>query len=193
VSWQPLDVVSTELVYEDGHEHYRNIAINGKATKKGIEELPGSWSTGEFGTVLADLFSPATAADFRFRNQARAGGRAAMVYNFSVERPHSHWKIMVASQAVLPSFKGSVWIDKETNRVLRIEMQATHLPEAFPSDQIESATDYEYVRFGDRQYLVPVHAETLMCQRGTDTCARNTIDFRNYHKFSGESSITFQK
>jgi hypothetical protein len=192
VSWQPLDVVSTALVYENGRESYRDVSINGKLTKKNIEDLPGSWSTGEFGTVLADVFSPSTAADFRYRRESRSGGRSAMVYDFSVDRPHSHWRIMVASQMVQPSYRGSVWIDKETKRVLRIEMQATRLPEAFPSDKVESATDYEFVRFADRQFLVPVHAETLSCERGTDNCGRNTIDFRNYHKYSGESSIIFK-
>jgi len=192
VSWQPLDVVSTALVYENGKESYRDVSINGKLTKKNIEDLPGSWSTGEFGTVLADVFSPSTAADFRYRGGSRSGGRAALVYDFLVAREHSHWRIMVASQMVQPSYRGSVWIDKETKRVLRIEMQATHLPEAFPSDKVESATDYEFVRFADRQFLVPVHAETLSCERGTDNCGRNTIDFRNYHKYSGESSIIFK-
>ena len=43
------------------------------------------------------------------------------------------------------------------------------------------------------QYLLPVHAENLSCQRGTSYCSKNTIDFRNYHKYTGESSITFEK
>jgi hypothetical protein len=192
VSWQPLDVVSTALVYENGRESYRDVSINGKPTKKNMEELPGSWSTGEFGTVLADVFSPSTAAEFRYRKESRSGGRSALVYDFSVDRPHSHWRIMVASQMVQPSYRGSVWIDKETQRVLRIEMQTTHMPEAFPSDKVESATDYEFVRFSERQFLLPVHAETLSCERGTDNCSRNTIDFRNYHKYSGESTIIFK-
>ncbi|MFN7994930.1 MAG: hypothetical protein U0Q18_15090 [Bryobacteraceae bacterium] len=192
VSWQPQDIVSTDLVYEDGRESYKNVSVNGKLTKKGIEDLPGAWSTGEFGTVLADVFSPATAADFRYRKESRSGGRLAYMFDFTVAREHSHWKVMVASQLISPSYRGSVWIDKETKRVLRIEMQATRIPEAFPSDKVESATDYEFVRFAEHQYLVPVHAETLMCQRGTDVCSRNTIDFRNYHKYSGESSITFK-
>jgi hypothetical protein len=37
-----------------------------------------------------------------------------------------------------------------------------------------------------------VKAEVLSCQRGTNTCQRNTIEFRNYHKYSGESTITFK-
>ncbi len=193
-NWQPYDVISMALVYEKGHESYRNLQINGKATKKKIEDLSGAWSTGEFGSVLADVFSPATAADFEYRKQTRVGGRAAMVYDFSVEREHSHWRIMVASQLILPPYQGSVWIDKETKRVLRIEMQATHIPDAFPADKVEMATDYEFVRFGEeKQFLVPVHAESLGCQRDSGTCTRNAIDFRNYHKFSGESVITFDK
>jgi len=192
-NWRPLDVISMALVYENGQESYRNLQVGGKPTKKKIEDLSGAWSTGEFGTVLADVFSPSTAADFEYRKQSRSGGRAALVYDFSVEREHSHWRIMVASQLLMPSYKGSIWIDKDTNRVLRIEMQATHIPEAFPTDKVEMATDYEFVRFGEQQFLVPTHAETLGCQRDTGACNRNAIDFRNYHKFTGESSITFDK
>jgi len=192
-NWQPQDIVSMALVYENGKESYRNLAINGKATKKNIEDLSGSWSTGEFGSVLADIFSPATAADFEYRKESRSAGRASLIYDFSVEREHSHWRIMVASQLITPPYKGSVWIDKQTNRVLRIEMQATHIPDAFPVDKVEMATDYEFVRIADRQFLVPVHAESLGCQRDTSSCSRNAIDFRNYHKYSGESTINFDK
>ena len=32
--WQTIDVLETDLVYEDGKEHYRNIKINNRAVKK---------------------------------------------------------------------------------------------------------------------------------------------------------------
>jgi hypothetical protein len=191
-NWQAIDVVRTEVVYENGKEDYRNITINGKAVKKGMEELSGSWSTGEFGTVLVDLFSPATNADFRFRRNSRASGIDARMYDFFVERENSHWLIRSGSQSFQPGYKGSVWVDPKTARVLRIEMQARNLPEEFPLDKVESATDYEYVRLAaTSQFLLPVHAETLSCQRGSSRCSRNTIDFRNYHKYAGESNIQF--
>ena len=62
-------------------------------------------------------------------------------------------------------------------------------------DTVETAADYEYVRIGGgtQQFLLPVHSESLSCQRGTSNCSRNTIDFRNYKKYSGEASITFDK
>lgn len=191
-SWQAQDVITAEVIYEEGKEHYRNLTINGKATKKNMEEMGGSWSTGEFGTVLRDLFSPATAAEFRSRRETTMAGMASMMYDFQVEREGSHWHIQVASQSVMPPYKGSVWIEKSTGRVLRIEMQTRNMPSEFPMDKVESSSDYEYIRIGGtQQFLLPVHAETLSCQRGTNVCSRNAIDFRNYRKYSGEATITF--
>ncbi len=193
VDWRPLDIVSAELVYEKGRERYGKLAINGKPTKKSIEELPGAWSTGEFGTVLVDLFSPATAADFRHRKESKIANRDVSVFDFDVDHEHSHWHIHAPSQSVLPAYRGSIWIDKETGRVLRIEMLASRMPQEFPYDKVESATDYEYIRIGEGQFLLPVHSETLMCERGTNICSRNAIDFRNYHKYAGEATIIFGK
>jgi hypothetical protein len=192
VNWQPQDVVSMEVVYDQGKESYRNIAVNSKPSKKSMQELGGAWSTGEFGTVLIDLFSPATAADFRYRRGSVTAGKSTLVYDFDVQQPNSHWNIIGAAQSYKPAYRGTVWIDKQTYRVLRIEMQAYHFPEDFPFDKVESATDYDYVRFAaDQQFLMPVHAETLMCSRGTNQCSMNKIDFRNYHKYAGESVISF--
>jgi hypothetical protein len=190
-SWHAVDVVTTDLVYDQGKENYKNIMVNGKPTTKPLEET-GAWSTGEFGTLLIDLFSPATDAEFNFLRDGRTSGVDAKIYNFSVRRENSHWDIHFGSQSYTPAFEGSTWIDPKTGRVLRIEIEAKGLPSGFPSDHVESATDYAYVRLGDAQeYLLPTHAEILSCQRGTNYCSRNTIDFRNYHKYTGESSIQF--
>lgn len=191
-NWHPLDVVSMEVVYENGKENYRNFALNGKPTSKPMSELGGAYSTGEFGTVLIDLFSPATAAEFHPRGEARIAGVTAKTYDFDVKRENSHWDLHFGSQSYSPAYSGSVWIDPQTGRVLRIEMQARSLPKDFPTDHVESATDYQYVRLGGtQQFLLPVHSETLSCQRGTQYCSRNTIDFRNYHKYTGESTVEF--
>src|SRR4029434_9672182 len=61
VDWRPLDVVSAVVVSENGRDEYRDLTINGKPVNKRIEEIGGAWSTGEFGMMVADLFSPATA------------------------------------------------------------------------------------------------------------------------------------
>ncbi len=192
VSWHALDVVGMEVLYQGGKEDYRKLTLNGRPVNKKIDEMGGAWSTGEFGTVLIDLFAPQTAADFRYKSDSRVAGILTKEYTFNVTHANSHWTIHMGSQQYDPAYKGSVWIDPKTARVMRIEMQAYGFPSDFDSDDVESATDYEYVRLGDaKQYLLPVHAETLSCQRGTPYCSRNAIDFRNYKKYTGESTITF--
>ncbi len=190
--WHAVDVVSLDMVYQDGKEDYRNIAINGKPWKKPIEES-GAWSTGEFGTILRDLFSPSTAATFKYSKDSTASGLPAHMYNFTVDRAHSHWRVTMVAQSIFPSYKGSIWLDKTGARPLRIEMQATQIPPDFPEDAVESAVDYGYVSLGTQKFFVPLKAEVLSCHRGMNTCDRNVIEFRNYHKYSGQSDIIFAK
>lgn len=191
-NFHALDVISTEVVYENGKEDYRNVTINGRKTTKSLEESGGAWSTGEFGTILINLFAPGTAAQFHFKRDSRVGNITAKMYDFEVERERSSWQIHMGSQTYMPAYTGSIWIDPQTARVLRIEMEGKGIPESFPIDHVETVTEYAYVRLGDaQQYILPVHSENLSCQRGTPYCSRNVIDFRNYHKYTGESSITF--
>jgi hypothetical protein len=192
-NWNVQDIVSAELVYEDGKESYRNLQINGKASKKPPEES-GAWSTGEFGTILASLFAPQSAAEFKYVQEDTIEHRAASLYDFKVERVRSNWRIWVPGQYILPAYRGSVWIDKQTAQVLRIEMQAKEVPEAFPEITVETAVDYDSISLGTPdKFLLPVHAEALSCLRGSNECERNVIEFRNYHKFTGQSTIEFNQ
>jgi hypothetical protein len=189
-SWQALDNVTADIIMENGVERYKNILVNGKAPHDAIEKT-GSWSSGEFSSLLQDVFSTPTNAEFHGKRTTSIANRAAYRYDFSVEQPNSHWHVEASNQSFLPAYTGTVWIDKETSRVLRIEMASESMPKTFPLDTVESAVDYDFVLIGDSKYLLPVHSESLSCERGTRQCSRNVIDFRNYRKFSAESSITF--
>ncbi len=191
-SWNVVDIVSAEVVFDEHKETYRNIQINGKPSKKPPEES-GAWSTGEFGTILGSLFAPYSDAQFKYAQDDTISHRAASVFDFKVLRVRSNWRIWTPGQYILPAYRGSVWIDKETGEVLRLEMQAREIPEAFPEVSIETAVDYDSIRLGTPdKFLLPVHSEILSCWRGSNECQRNVIEFRNYHKFTGESNIEFK-
>jgi hypothetical protein len=106
-----------------------------------------------------------------------------------VRRENSHWVVQSRSQTLTPAYGGSVWIDPQTARVLRIEIQGRNIPSDFPMDTVESAVDYSYVMIGGASFLLPVHAESLGCERGTNYCSHNVIDFRSYHEFKVDSRI----
>jgi hypothetical protein len=192
-TWNVVDIVSAEVVYDDHQESYRNLQINGRPTKKSPEDS-GAWSTGEFGTILANLFAPQTNTDFKFVQDDTIEHRSASLFDFKVQRVRSNWRIWVPGQYVVPSYKGSVWIDKQTGEALRIEMQAKDMPQAFPEISVETAVDYDTIGLGTAdKFLLPVQAQALSCWRNSNECQRNVIEFRNYHKFEGESVIKFNQ
>jgi len=190
--WHALDIVTADVAYEDGNESYKNISVGGKSVKKSMEETGGTWSTGQFQGLLDEIFDPGTAATFRKGGQETLRGRATFIYKFDVKRENSRWRINAPSQLYFAAYRGSLWIDKETSRVLRLEMEARNMPLLFPFDKVESATDYDLIRLSSpQQFLLPVTAEVLDCQTGTSRCSRNRIEYRNYRKFGAESDITF--
>jgi hypothetical protein len=184
-----LDVVSAEVIYDNEHESYRNVKINDRPTDEGLQEIGGASSTGEFASTLLDLFAPNTDTQFRSVGASSISGFSAQVYDFQVRRENSHWRVLSDSQTLYPAYQGSVWVDPKTARVLRIEMQARNIPSDFPMDTIESAVDYSYVTIGGTSFLLPVHAESLGCQRDSSGCSHNIIDFRNYREFKVDVKI----
>jgi len=184
-----LDVVSAEIIYDNGHESYRNVKIDNRPTDEDLLEVGGASSTGEFASTLLDLFNPNTHAQFQSGGASSISGVSAEVYDFQVRSENSHWTLRIGSQTLAPAYGGSVWVDPKTARVLRIEMQARNIPSDFPLDSVESAVDYSYVMIGGTSFLLPVRAESLGCERGTSNCSHNIIDFRNYHEFKVEIKI----
>lgn len=190
--WQPMDVVGAQVVYEDGKEQYKQITINGRSTDKSMLDLGrGSSSTGEFATVLRGLFAPQTGAHFKFYQNETMDGIDAAIFDYTVGTWTSDWAVSTGSQELWPAYKGSIWVDRNTGEVHRIEMFAQNVPHDFPSDTLEESVDYKPVMLAGRTYFLPVRSENIMCERGSSRCSRNVIEFRDYKKFSGQSDITF--
>jgi hypothetical protein len=191
--WQVLDVVTAEVASVDGKEDYRNILVNGKPSNRPVEKT-GAWSTGEFQTTLASLLNPYTQAAFHKGKDDTLDGRSTYTYDFRVQQVNSDWDIHAPDGSkVTPAYSGTVWIDKATFNVMRIEEQTGPLPVSFPFDKAETVVAYGFANIDGKPYLLPLHSEILTCQRGTTTCTKNEIRFQNYRKFGADSTIIFDK
>jgi len=189
-AWKQLDVVTADVVYDYGRESYANVLDNGKRTKD-IQQT-GAWSQGEFAGILKTLLSPDSEAVFSNGQQVMIVNRPAWRYDYLVDQPHSAWLVEVNGEKYKPSYSGAIWIDRETDRVLRIEMTARDIPREFPFDTVRSSIDYDFVPIEARRFLLPVHSEAVSCLRGTSECTRNVIEFRGYKKYASDTSITFE-
>jgi hypothetical protein len=195
-SWRVRDTVTADVTAERRTETYANIRVNGRPAKN----LPsdGTWSDGEFSTMLVGILSPKSAALFTNRRPDPIRNRPSYRYDFSVDQEHSGWRMEAAhvpgTSSVLrvsPAYSGSIWIDTQTGQTLRFEMSGRDVPVGFPLETVETAVDYDFVQVGNREYLLPAHSETVTCARAGNECYRNVTVFEEYRKFGADTSISF--
>jgi hypothetical protein len=90
-----------------------------------------------------------------------------------------------------PAYEGAIWVDKDTRRVLRIEQRTTGFPPGYPFSRTECILEYGFARIGPGTYLLPTSSQNTSCASGSGTCSRNQIQFRNYRKFTVESTMKY--
>ena len=190
MDWFKYDEIKTRLSFFEQKEQYQVISVNERLTNRPIESLGGATSTGEFGTTLALLFAPETAADFSWERHSVLRNRPVYVFRFRVSQPRSQLRISYQHEReVISAYSGLVYIDKKTQMVLRISEVTEGLPADFPIQEARSALDYDFTDIADRNYLLPLRATVRM--REGKNLTRNEVEFRLYRKFSAESSIAF--
>lgn len=187
--WKQIDIVEADVLYIDGEEDYRNIRKQGGSPVSKMSAVGGSWSTGEYGTILRNLFHPASRAKFKPVEAGEIRGLRAAVYDLEVARTDSHWEVHFGGRSITPAYRGRIWIEESSGRVLRIEMEAVDLPYDYVLRLIETTLEYGSVLIADKDYLLPVESAVLACRRGSAECQKNTTEFRNYQKFDAASTV----
>lgn len=189
--FQQVDTVATRLSYFDQKEEYKVISVGGKLSDKDYQKLGGAISSGEFGTMLRQIFEPETAAEFGFERWAKLDGRICLVYHYHVTRARSKWSIdwNNGEQVYSPAYSGSIFIDREVPVVMRVTLIAEGIPAAFPIQEAKSTLNYSYQDISGKQFLLPLNSEMRM--RQGRLLVKNETEFRNYRKYSADAVITF--
>lgn len=193
IKWTPTDKLTVKLSYFEQREDHRLVLVNGKPTDQKYESLAGGIETGEFGGTLQGIFDPVTATSFRWERWKNVRRHRTAIFAYQVDRAHSRY--MVASGAAgdvhqaLVAFHGEMEVDRDTGEVLHFRYAADDIPRAVNLDLVSTAVDYDFADVGARSYLLPAHCETEIHSPGLSV--RNEMEFREYRKFSADSSIEF--
>src|SRR5262249_28501089 len=204
IKWKYGDTISAEVAYVNGGESYSAIALNGRTTgAKDMEVFLGLTSVGEFGSDLIALLSPeqAQVTEFTFRGTDTLANRPALVFDFRVKEGgnvHWHWysrtvRLFHKGPKIhaWPGYAGSLWIDAVRHEVLRMEIRAVEIDPKFPARVMQQTIDYGHVEAGDLSDLfVPLHSETITCDRTYPVCHRNLLEFRDWRKFAVTHTIS---
>jgi hypothetical protein len=192
-AWVPTDTLTIRLSYFEQKEQHKLNLIDGKVTDRSYESLEGGVSVGEFGATLRTIFDPASAAHFQWQSWKNVRKRRAAVYSYVVEPSRSRYVLInrVAEgmvQAVV-GFHGVVELDRETGEVLHFTYDADNIPKKVGIEYAASTVDYDFAGVGGRKYLLP--ASAVMVLHSPSVWVRNDVEFREYRKFSSDSTIDF--
>lgn len=199
-NFRNLDRLVVAVSYRStGQEEYKILSINGvlqsnPQAKQSYAETGGTSSTGEFVTVLAKIFKPESETKFEIVDTDLIRQRRAVVFEYSIERDKAQQQITFfgyIGDSTMTGMKGRIWIDRENHRVLRIESEATEIPENFPVRSAKRMIDYDWVSISNEKYLLPLLSDVRLTSRQRSELyeTRNLIRFKDYQKFGTEVII----
>ena len=186
------DTVQEQLTYFDRHESYKVAMVDNRAvTNVEHDQLGGSTSSGEFGTMLRYVFEPSSHTEFDWEKWGTLRGRRMYVFNFKVNQAFSRYLVKdgESHREIIAGYHGLVYADSETKSVMRIVIQCDSIPADFPIQQVSLDLNYDFAKIGEQEFLLPLNSE-LRSRRGK-FLSWNETEFRLYRKFGTESNIKF--
>jgi hypothetical protein len=194
--WQQQDKLEVELSYRaKTGEQFKLVRYNEKPTQMTYDQLKGATTAGEFGSILGALFSPQSQAEFKEIRREKFHGHQTVIYGFRVSEEFSSNTItdVNSGRTVTTAYSGSVWIDTESGRTLRIEQSSEGIEPGFPITLAKRAVEYDWTVIDVQRYLLPVYAEVILGNDLKRYYLRNVIELRNYHMFDTDLKIVPEK
>jgi hypothetical protein len=192
-NWYHVDTITAKLTYDGRSEDYEVIMKNDQpVTNVKLDQVGGSAiSTGEFGSMMAEIFDTQSQARFSWDHWATLRGRRAYVFAYDIEQAYSryHMKEQETGKEVVPAYRGLVYIDKETNAVTKLTLNPYNIPADFPVHEAHESLDYDLQTIADVKYMLPLKA--VLTSKLTRFGTKNDIEFRLYRKFETGSTIKF--
>ena len=191
-SFRLTDTIAERLSYFEHKEDYKVISVNGTpVNNRKHEQLGGATSSGEFGSMLLEIFSPESQTDFHWERWGKLRDHIMHVYSFRVERSNSKYNITAEAikRTITVGYHGLIYADRDTNAAMRITMDADDIPADFPIRSAGETLDYDPVTISGQKFILPIKVDMRM--RDGKLLMKNQAEFRLYNKFGADTSITF--
>lgn len=185
---KPFDTVRLEIVYSDHHEWYgspgdRNLASDKPASFIGV----GLIGSGEFAATLNNIVQGGV---FTPRGDDTVDGRSAVKFDYTVSSWLKPMTVSIPGGFGTVGEKGSLWADRQSLQLLRVEAHADDIPPSLPLEEATAIVTYGPVRIGETSVLLAQHADMhTVDSAGTENY--NRLEYTHCRAYSAESEISF--
>jgi VWFA-related protein len=184
--WRLVDTLVEALSYRDKQEVHTTLELNGMPSELGREAMKGTFSSGEFGGVLEAVYREASKADFQWKETDDLKGATIEVFDYRVNAGNSTFSVSGPSgHPMVVGYHGQVFVDRANHRTRRVTLAADGLTPDSATHDLQMSVDYDYVAISGLKYLMPVSAR-LELKKGKNEVLVNTMEFRDYKRFSAE-------
>ena len=193
-NYRLMDTIAEKLSYFEQKEDYKVVSKNNIPVTTNLqhEQLDGATSSGEFGSMLFEIFSPETQTQFDWERWATLRGRRMYVFSFRVEQSRSKYSIRWGRGAgeltTIAGYHGLIYVDRDTHMVMRIKMECD-MPVTFPIQSVDLDLNYDFSNISGQPFLLPLKSE--LHSREGKILVKNETEFRLYNKFGAEATIQF--
>jgi hypothetical protein len=175
-TWKLLDTIAVDVAFSDQGERYKLLTINGKPTRRSFKEIGGIWSDAEFGSMLQWIFQPESQTKFQSERPTDLRGRPTLVFSYRIEQDRSKFEVNFGERLhMFAAFAGLVYVDRETNRVLKITAVASGIPSNWPATSFSQDLDYGFAEISGQKFFLPLHAQLNVTMQDGNQTQRNRV------------------
>ena len=188
--FQLLDLVRLEVALVDKTEIFAWPGSRGFESAKLRDLVPGgAIGNGSFALHARSVFD-GRAAQVERVGETRLGNRRAMEYRYTVTRARSTFSLRHGDVEAKVGYGGSFFVDPDTDELMRLEVRANDIPAELGIPEEEEILDYQRVRLGDGDFLLPKGSEMRMASND-GSMSLNKTTFSACRQYSTESTLIF--
>ena len=179
--FEPLDTIRVDAAVESGVPRFSWPGENRFESYSLAQILNGPTTEAGSLTLHIRSFLLAGEAELEPRGEEQIAGRAALGFELAVPAEKSSFTIRVGETEAALAYRGSIWIDRETGDLIRIEGRVDK-DQRVKITRITDRMDFHRVRVGIADLVLPASAE-LMIEDIFGGAKRNQAVYEDYRPY----------
>ncbi len=171
------------------------VKVNGKTVNKTLASVGKVEHQGRFRQYAQAIFEEKSQTKFVWERWDTWKGRRVAVYSYRIERENSGFSAdggsLLSHVRINWGAQGEVHIDAERRQAVRLTVESMDMPAASPVKNVRIAIDYDFLKIGDDEFLLPSHSMTITIDKNGKTAHKSDSEFSEYRRFSADAKINF--
>lgn len=186
------EVIQEQVNFYQHRESYKVQLRNGLAVQNMThEQLGGATSSGEWGSMLNNIFAIQNGAQFDWSRWGALRGRTMYVFAYRIEKNHGYsMRDIKARTERTSAYAGLIYADAETREIQRITMKLVEIPPDFTVTHLQLRLDYKPTHIAGRIYTLPFNYE--LTSDDIDGRRQNVAEFKLYQVYGADTTLMFE-